>query len=257
MGTAIHYPEEFINRLHLMWGEGFLSPGGPDEVREIVSELDLAGQRVLDIGCGTGGPAILLAREYRAQVVGTDIEPQLLERAKALASKAGASVDWRLVDPGPLAFPDNAFDLVFSKDALIHIPDKPALCAEILRVLKPGGIFAASDWLAGEGAERRPAMQRYLSLTHLHFALATAAETEATLRRARFVEVATRDRNAWYAALARREVTEMEGPLKEELIALLGDEAYTQALEVRRANAEAAAEGSLRPTHLRAMKPLP
>ena len=256
MGTAIHYPEEFINRLHLMWGEGFLSPGGPDEVREIVSGLNLAGRRVLDIGCGTGGPAILLAREYRAHVVGTDIEPQLLERAKALAWKAGVSVDWRLVNPGPLAFPDNAFDLVFSKDALIHIPDKVALCAEILRVLKPGGIFAASDWLAGEGAER-PAMQRYLSLTHLHFALATAAETEAAMSRAGFVEVATRDRNAWYAALARREVTEMEGPLKDELIALLGDEAYKQALEVRRANAEAALEGSLRPTHLRGMKPLP
>ena len=256
ISTDIHYPEEFINRLHIMWGEGFLSPGGADEVREIVSGLDLAGRRVLDIGCGTGGPAILLAREYRANVVGIDVEPQLLERARVLASKAGVSVDWRLAAPGPLAFTANSFDAVFSKDALIHIPDKPALFAEILRVLKPGGMFAASDWLAGEGAERLPAMKLYLSLTHLDFALATAVETEAAMRGAGFVEVATRDRNAWYAALARREVKEMEGPLRAELTALVGGEGYEQGLKVRRANADAVAEGSLRPTHLRGTKPL-
>ncbi len=154
MSTDIHYPEEFIDRLQIVWGEGFLSPGGPDEVRAIVSGLDLAGKRVLDIGCGTGGPAVLLARDHQANVVAIDIEPQLLERAKRLASKAGVSIDWRLVDPGALAFPANSFDVVFSKDALIHIPDKPALFAEILRVLKPGGVFAAAtgSWArAGSG----------------------------------------------------------------------------------------------------------
>jgi SAM-dependent methyltransferase len=257
MSTEIHYPEEFIDRLQMVWGEGFLSPGGPDEVRAIVSGLDLAGKRVLDIGCGTGGPAVLLARDHQANVVAIDIEPQLLERAKSLASKAGVSVDWRLVDPGPLAFPADFFDLVFSKDALIHIPNKAALFAEILRVLKPGGVFAASDWLVAEGGERMPGMQRYLSLTHLHFALANAAETEAAMRRAGFADVATRDRNAWYAAWARRDVEAMAGPLKGELTALLGEAGYAEGLEVRRANAEAAREGSLRPTHLRGLKPMP
>jgi SAM-dependent methyltransferase len=256
MSAEIHYPEEFIERLQIVWGEGFLSPGGPEEVHAIVSGLDLGGKRVLDIGCGTGGPAVLLARDYRADVVGIDIEPQLLERAKSLASKAGVSVDWRLVEPGPLAFPANSFDFVFSKDALIHVPDKPALFAEILRVLKPGGVFAASDWLIGEGGEQMPGMKRYLSLTHLHFALATAAETEGAMQRAGFVDVATRDRNAWYAAWSRRDVGAMEGPLRRELTALLGEEGYEQGLEVRRANAEAAREGSLRPTHLRSLKPL-
>src|SRR3546814_5254164 len=54
----IQYPDEFIDRLHLIWGDAFLSPGGPEEVRAIVSGLDLEDGEVLDIGCGTGGPAI-------------------------------------------------------------------------------------------------------------------------------------------------------------------------------------------------------
>ena len=54
----IQYPDEFINRLEVLWGEGFLSPGGADEVKEIVNGLDISGKSVLDIGCGTGGVEI-------------------------------------------------------------------------------------------------------------------------------------------------------------------------------------------------------
>lgn len=249
----IHYPEAFVERLHMRWGRGFLSPGGPEEVRAIVAGLDLAGRRMLDLGCGTGGPAIVLAGETGARVLGVDIERPLLERATGHAAEAGVAVDWQLVEPGPLPFPEGTFDVVFSKDALIHIPDKSALFAEIFRVLKPGGVLAASDWLAGEGADRMPAMQRYLALSHLDFALATAAETEALMRAAGLVAVTTRDRNAWYAALARRELAEMEQRRAE----LAGDdvEAFDHWLLRVRTNAEAAAEGSLRPTHLRGTKP--
>ena len=86
MGSAIHYPEAFIERLHTRWGRGFLSPGGAEEVLEIVSGLDLAARRLLDLGCGPGGPAIVLARETGAHVLGIDIEPQLLDRARRHAA---------------------------------------------------------------------------------------------------------------------------------------------------------------------------
>ncbi|HEY9548856.1 MAG TPA: methyltransferase domain-containing protein, partial [Kiloniellaceae bacterium] len=81
----MQYPEEFIERLHLIWGAAFLSPGGPEEVREIVRGLDLEDRQVLDIGCGTGGPAIVLARDSGARVTGLDVEPQLIERARRFA----------------------------------------------------------------------------------------------------------------------------------------------------------------------------
>ncbi len=61
---------------------------------------------MLDIGCGTGGPAIVLAHDMGARVVGIDVEPQLIEHARRHADQAGVGdrIDFRLVDPGPLPF---------------------------------------------------------------------------------------------------------------------------------------------------------
>ncbi|MDE4100063.1 hypothetical protein [Phaeobacter gallaeciensis] len=81
MSAEIQYQGHFIERLHAVWGEGFLSPGGPQEVCEIVRGLDLTGKSVLDIGFGTAGPATVLARDLGAsRVVGVYIEEPLHRR---------------------------------------------------------------------------------------------------------------------------------------------------------------------------------
>ena len=88
MSGNIQYPDHFIERLHTVWGEGFLSPGGPEEVAEIITGLDVSGKTLLDIGFGTGGPSITLARDHNAaKVIGIDIEPQLHVRAAALVTQ--------------------------------------------------------------------------------------------------------------------------------------------------------------------------
>ena len=252
------YSDDFIDRLHLIWGPGFLSPGGPEEVAEIVHGLDLHHALVLDIGCGTGGPAIVLARDMGARLICIDVEPQLLDRARNLATEAGVQdrIDFKLVEPGPLPFEADSFDAVFSKDALIHIPDKRSLYQEILRVLKPGGVFAASDWLSGENASQDEVFQNFLNLAHLDFTMATAAETAGIMREAGFDRVETRDRNAWYAALSAQEVEEIEGPLRDQIIEVCDPETYKNWLAVRRALAGAAKSGGLRPTHLRGYRPM-
>ncbi len=160
-------------------------------------------------------------------------------------------IDFRLVEPGPLPFDAESFDAVFSKDSLLHIPDKQALYREVLRVLKPGGVFAASDWLAGEGAADDAALRRYIELIGLDFTMATAAETAAAMRNAGFVDVATVDRNAWYAEVSAEEVAAIEGPLRDQVIAVSSEAIYERWLSARRALAEAVAHGALRPTHLR------
>jgi len=255
MTSDIQYPDNFIERLHAVWGEGFLSPGGAEEVREIVRDLDLVDKTLLDIGFGTAGPAITLARELGAgQVVGVDVEEPLHRRAIAMVKAAGLSdrVDLRLVEPGPLPFGDASFDVVFSKDSIIHIPDKGSLFAEVRRVLKPGGVFAASDWLSGEGPEAEAALKNMGG--HLHFEMATAPQMEKMLCDAGFESVTSVDRNRWYAIVVEEELRTLDR-VYDDLVEKIGKEIVDPWVQVRRGAAKAVQGGGLRPTHLRGTKP--
>src|SRR5262245_54373246 len=133
----------------------------------MVAGIDLAGKEILDIGSGLGGVDIRLVTHHGAgQVTGIDVEPQLIEAATALIASKGLAqrIAFRLVEPGPLPFADAAFDVVFSKDAMVHIEDKAALYAEVLRVLRPGGWFIAADWLWAEGAATSPVVEAWVSM---------------------------------------------------------------------------------------------
>ncbi len=75
--------------LELVWGKGYMTPGGPENVKQAVQGLDLRDKLVLDIGSGIGGPALVLAGELGARVIGLDLEAPLIRRAEAYAREAG------------------------------------------------------------------------------------------------------------------------------------------------------------------------
>jgi SAM-dependent methyltransferase len=104
-----------------------------------------AGQRVLDVGCGTGVVAIT-ARRREAQVTGLDLTPELLQRARENATIAGVEVDWHEGDAEGLPFGDGAFDVVLSQFGHIFAPRPEIVTREMLRVLEPGGVIAFSTW---------------------------------------------------------------------------------------------------------------
>jgi len=238
----------------MQWGTGFLSPGGPAEVAEILDTVDVAGKSVLDIGCGVGGPAMVIAKDLGASdVVGIDIEEYLIETAQNNVSAAGLvdRVWMKLVEEGPLPFPDECFDIVFSKDSLIHVPDKSTLYKDVLRVLRPGGVFAASDWLRGDDAEDLDGYKEWRSLAVLDFRMQTPAETETEMRNAGLTDIRTNNRSNWYAGIVAQEVAMMRGDeWRENFVNAFGEEAYEKKLAVRIANGRAAACGGLQPTHL-------
>ncbi len=253
------YPDEFADRLELIWGAGFLSPGGPEEIRRILRNTDVQGKKVLEIGCGIAGPAIVIAGEFEAeQVIGVDIEPQLIERGKSNVTAAGLQdkIQLQLVEPGPLPFVEASFDVVFSKDAIVHIEDKLALYREVFRVLKVGGAFIAGDWFASQNADELPEFQQYRDLSHLVFSMQTGPQAQALIRNAGFEDVRLNDRNAWYAKFARNLVERIEGPLRDQLFEVCGQEGYERLVKVSHANAGAAECGGLRPVHIRATKPV-
>lgn len=252
------YDDDLTTLLEAVWGEGFMSPGGTEEVDRVLDGLDLTGLAALDLGCGLGGATVHIARQYGvASIVGIDIEDNLIEACVELASRAGLveKAQFLQVEPGPLPVADASLDMVFSKDAIIHIADKHALARDIFRCLKPGGWFAASDWLAGYTSTPSPEMQAYIEAEGLDFGLASAAVYEAALEAAGFVDIRIADRNPWYRQEARRERDNMKGTLYAGLESTVGKEFLERQIDVWEKMIVALDQGELRPTHLRARKP--
>ena len=84
----LEYDENMISLLEAVWGEGFMSPGGTDEVDRVLGNKDLSQARVLDIGCGIGGAAVHIALTRQpSSVTGIDIEQNLVNLALELAEK--------------------------------------------------------------------------------------------------------------------------------------------------------------------------
>jgi SAM-dependent methyltransferase len=103
------------------------------------------GQRVLDVGCGTGVVAVTAAR-LGAKVSGLDLTPTLLERARKNADIAGVDVEFIEGDAEALPYPDASFDVVLSQFGHIFAPRPAVALREMLRVLKSGGRIAFSTW---------------------------------------------------------------------------------------------------------------
>ena len=254
----LEYDDDLIAVLEAVWGAGFLSPGGTDEVDRILDGLDLTGFSVLDLGCGIGGATVHIASRHGvAGIIGIDIEENLIEACEKLAARSGVSdaVRFRRVEPGPLPVEDASLDMVFSKDSIIHIADKHALARDIFRCLKPGGWFAASDWLAGYSGAPSPDMQAYVSAEGLDFGLASAAVYEAALDAAGFEDIKVIDRNAWYRQEARRELEKLTGALHAGLESTVGKQFIDRQVDVWEKMIVVLDQGELRPTHLRARKP--
>jgi ubiquinone/menaquinone biosynthesis C-methylase UbiE len=107
-----------------------------------VAAVAPAGARLLEVGCGPGHLSIRLARYHGLDVTGLDVDPAMIERARANADRAGDGHErqpsFLVGDVASLAFPDRSFDLVVSTLSMHHWADPRAGLAEIGRVLRPG-----------------------------------------------------------------------------------------------------------------------
>ena len=107
--------------------------------------------RVIDIGCATGKTACYLARNYRCQVIGIDIVPGMVERARQRAKAEGVTgrVEFKVGDAQKLPLGDDGFDIVLGEFITGLVDDKESAISEYVRVAKPGGTIALNEatWL--------------------------------------------------------------------------------------------------------------
>ena len=121
---------------------------GTDAIRAAAERLRLGpGSRVLDIGSGVGGPARFLAHTTGCHVTALELQPALHAIAVDLTRRCGLGerVTHLCGDALDYPFPDGAFDAVVSWLAVLHIPDRPRLCARFARALGPGGACYIED----------------------------------------------------------------------------------------------------------------
>src|SRR5215475_2878026 len=149
-----HDPQKLTTEI-LATGE-HLHSGGLDTTREQAKRIALTeDSRVLDVGCGIGGPARYLAHSYGCRVDGIDLTPELIETGRVLTERCGLTdrVVLQLGNALDLPYPDQTFDVVWCQNVVMNISDKTELLAGVYRVLKPGGLFTSTEYSVGPGGD--------------------------------------------------------------------------------------------------------
>lgn len=134
----------------LIWGEGFLTPGGASRTAELVKPLGLdESMSVLDIGSHLGGQARLIARDFGSWVTGVETDPELTEVAKLMSEKEGLGKKALVhrFEPSSVEFRQNAFDVAVSTDALYRIEDKETLLSAVDEALKGRSQIMIADYV--------------------------------------------------------------------------------------------------------------
>jgi len=194
-----------------------------EESNEIPGLLGITpASSVLEIGCGSGRYALEVAARVGCRILGLDMNERGIHNANRLASAQNRStqVHFDIADCAkPLALQQNAFDGAFSNDALCHIPDRPAIMAELFRVLKPGARLLFSDALVIGGLISHREVATRSSIGHYLFS--PPGENERLLKQAGFHLLRVEDTTQNAAAISKR-WEEARQKRREALVAIEG-----------------------------------
>jgi arsenite methyltransferase len=220
-----------------------LHPGGERLTLRLAQLAGVApGDRVLDVACGSGASALLLARELGCVTVGVDLGARAIEHARR-ATPAGARASFLVGDAETLPLPDASFDVALSECSLCTFPDKPRAIAEMARVVRLGGTIAIADVTADPDA--LPARLRTAAARVACVADAQSADAYAALLRDAGCEpLAIEPHDAELRAMADR----VEARLRlARMLAPPGDqrERIREAAALARLAVDAIARGSL------------
>ena len=169
----------------LIWGEGFLTPGGAERVAELVKPLALdKSMSVLDVGGHLGGQARLIARDFGAWVTAVEADTQLAEVAGLLSEREGLGkkAEFHSFKPDSVEFRNNAFDVAISTDALYRVESKRALLIAVGKALKKRAQFMLSDYIRDESVADTSALDAWIKIEPSAVHLWTETEYRACFK---------------------------------------------------------------------------
>ncbi|EYU33965.1 hypothetical protein ABFS83_09G056000 [Erythranthe nasuta] len=221
----VQYKCSGILRYERVFGRGFVSTGGIDTTREFVEKLDLKpGQKVLDVGCGIGGGDFFMADKYDVHVVGIDLSVNMISFALEHAIGLNCAVEFEVADCTKKEYPDGTFDVIYSRDTILHIQDKPALFRSFYKWLKPGGKVLISDYCRNVGS---PSAEFAEYIKQRGYDLHDVKAYSQMLGDAGFDEVIAEDRTDQFIKVLEKELDAVEKD-KEEFIRDFSEEDYNE-----------------------------
>ncbi|KAL9242675.1 hypothetical protein vseg_016654 [Gypsophila vaccaria] len=205
---SVQYKATGILRYERVFGPGYVSTGGIETTSEFVSKLELKpGQKVLDVGCGIGGGDFYMAENFGVEVIGIDLSINMLSIALERAVGIKCAVEFEVADCTTKAYPDSTFDVIYSRDTILHIQDKPALFRSFYKWLKPGGKVLISDYCRNEGTPS-PDFAEYIK--QRGYDLHDVQAYGQMLKDVGFGEVIADDRTEQFINVLQRELNEVE-----------------------------------------------
>jgi phosphoethanolamine N-methyltransferase len=222
------YTEGGVLKYEFIFGPGFISTGGIDSTRTIFKQHPIPkGAKVLDVGCGIGGPAKFLYDEFEADVLGIDLATNCVNIANNRYSK-NDKLNFLVADALTHHFEPNTFDLIYSRDVILHIASKEKLFSRLLTATKPGGQLIVTDYCASAPETWDDEFKSYVA--QRGYSLLTVDAYRAVLEKAGWVVDKAEDTTEWFKEILETERTRALAN-KAEFLTKYGEEEFNHLLE--------------------------
>lgn len=202
------YTTNGILRYERIFGHGFVSTGGAETTEKFLATLDLKpGQKVLDIGCGIGGGDFMMSEKYGVEVYGLDLSSNMIgicwDRVANSQELKNLKVRFEIGDVTKHDYPISFFDVIYSRDSLLHVPNKKFIFNKIKAWLKPGGKVFFTDYTCGP----KPWSDEFtVYVEQRGYDLLTVDEYANSLKDAGFVNVKAEDKTDLFEHYLHREL---------------------------------------------------
>jgi len=209
MLDSTQYSIDSIRLYEAVFGEDFVSPGGYEVALDLIRQLQLpTGSRALDVGCGLGGSAFIMAVEFGFVVDGIDLSNNMLALAteKLTARHLHQQVNLQHGDCLQLDC-NNRYDAIYSRDVFLHIKDKSRLFYVLYSSLKAGGKLLFTDYCCGE----QPWTKTFVDyVQNRQYYLHTLPEYSALIHDAGFINIESRDLTRQFVDILQSELQKIE-----------------------------------------------